>query len=175
MGCSRRTARGVLREDGATIRHPNEAATGTVGDMAEVIYFIQSRDGGPIKIGLSRRPVKRLKSLQIGRHDELQIIAQAHGTLGDEQKLHSRFARYRLHGEWFEPCEELMAMSRWAWGVLIWTCLLTYGDAGYIGALRRGLLPRPDPTTYETGHLAGFLLWAAGLYVWTVIDRRRHH
>src|SRR5438067_407003 len=78
--------------------------------MVEIVYFIQSKNGGPIKIGLSRRPVKRLKSLQIGRHDELQIVAQAQGTLADERGLHSKFAKYRLQGEWFEPCEELMAL-----------------------------------------------------------------
>jgi len=72
------------------------------------VYFIQSIGGGPIKIGHSDSPIKRLATLQTSHYEKLTILATVDGGLTTETKLHERFSKDRLHGEWFTPSEELM-------------------------------------------------------------------
>ena len=69
-------------------------------------YFIQSVDGGPIKIGSSINPNERLKRLQTSHHSELRIIGIIKKNI--ERELHQRFNVYRLSGEWFNPEEKLI-------------------------------------------------------------------
>jgi len=70
-------------------------------------YFVQSVDGGPIKIGITRTsPEARLSGLQTGSPLQLRIVGL---IAGDQEKmLHERFAKIRLHGEWFTPTDELI-------------------------------------------------------------------
>jgi hypothetical protein len=65
------------------------------------IYFIQSGEDGPIKIGLSHDPTKRLPQLQTGNHVDLRLRHVIPGDLGVEQTLHERFEPARIRGEWF--------------------------------------------------------------------------
>lgn len=68
-------------------------------------YFIQAVSGGPIKIGKAFLPKARLKDLQIGNPEELQLV----GVLGEdrEEALHRQFREERIRGEWFEATERL--------------------------------------------------------------------
>jgi len=67
------------------------------------VYFIQSEQGGPIKIGSASNVEQRLESLQTAHAYPLKIIAVfPHAGLKTEKMLHERFAKYRLNGEWFE-------------------------------------------------------------------------
>ena len=73
------------------------------------VYFIQSVVGGPIKIGVSYCPEFRLVDLQHFSPFELKIIAViSNGGYEKERGLHKRFAKNRLHGEWFKPNSEIL-------------------------------------------------------------------
>lgn len=72
------------------------------------LYFIGS-DNGPIKIGISISPYKRLKQLQTSHPYRLKILAIVAGGCQQEPEYHERFAAFRLEGEWFEPRPELLA------------------------------------------------------------------
>lgn len=77
-----------------------------------VIYFIQSENGGPIKIGYADDLAKRLVSLQTSRPDKLVVVASFVGTIAHEKELHARFSHVREMGEWFTPVPELMDLIR---------------------------------------------------------------
>lgn len=72
------------------------------------VYFIGG-DAGPIKIGSSNSPLERLATFQTGSPVVLRIHALAWGGLQKEREYHERFAAHRLHGEWFEPHEDILA------------------------------------------------------------------
>ena len=74
------------------------------------VYFLQVEGGGPIKIGCSRDPLNRLRSLMFWCPYRLMIVATAPGCRIAEAALHERFAADRLHGEWFRPAPALMAL-----------------------------------------------------------------
>jgi Meiotically up-regulated gene 113 len=65
------------------------------------IYFIQSGEHGPIKIGFSNKPTRRVPELQTGNPDELLLRHVIPGDLTVERKLHERFEPARIRGEWF--------------------------------------------------------------------------
>jgi hypothetical protein len=65
------------------------------------IYFIQSGEDGPIKIGFSNRPDRRLPELQTGNPRELILRHVIPGDTSVERQLHARFEPARIRGEWF--------------------------------------------------------------------------
>ena len=67
----------------------------------EFVYFIQSVNGGPIKIGYAENVNTRLNELQIGNPEELQVIKTIRGGRDVETTIHEAFKQYRLRGEWF--------------------------------------------------------------------------
>lgn len=75
------------------------------------IYFIQAKGGGPIKIGLSRNPQMRLRTIQMSHPEKLvlrRVIPVHDGTIyRAEKQVHKMFAEYRLRGEWFRAAPEL--------------------------------------------------------------------
>ena len=74
-----------------------------------MIYFIQSNDSGPIKIGYtSGDPEHRLAALQSASPEPLKLLCYTHGTQKEEGKIHALFNVYRINGEWFEPVEVLL-------------------------------------------------------------------
>lgn len=73
------------------------------------VYFIQAIEGGPIKIGMSQNPERRLADLQVGSPVRLRIIGVAVGGQQREAALHRRLAKHRVHGEWFADAPEVMA------------------------------------------------------------------
>jgi hypothetical protein len=71
-------------------------------------YFVQSVRGGSIKIGKTKQdPNKRLRELQTGSPEELQIVGLYKGDI--EAELHSKFKDLRTHGEWFDNKPELVS------------------------------------------------------------------
>lgn len=73
------------------------------------VYFIQSVDSLRIKIGVAKDPVDRLRSLQTGCPERLELIATIPcAGVEQERKLHRQFRRDKIHGEWFEPTILLM-------------------------------------------------------------------
>lgn len=74
-----------------------------------MIYFIQSGEDGPIKIGYSKNdPQERKSTFDTGNPDNLRLLGVMEGELLDEQKLQDRFDYARKKGEWFWPVRELV-------------------------------------------------------------------
>lgn len=72
------------------------------------VYFIKRGvRRGPIKIGFSAKPKKRLAQLQTSHPDQLILLGTVPGTPSLEQEIHQRFKHIRLGGEWFSPTAEL--------------------------------------------------------------------
>lgn len=73
------------------------------------VYFIQTAGENAIKIGYAKEPQKRRAELQTGHHEELTVVGViARGDMALERKLHDRFAKSHIRGEWFRPTEELL-------------------------------------------------------------------
>ncbi len=80
----------------------------------DVVYFVQSAMGGPIKIGITSDLEARMKVLQMCCPFVLRVLHAVRGVdRSFESALHKRFAHYRLHGEWFENTRELMELIEW--------------------------------------------------------------
>lgn len=74
------------------------------------VYFIQAAGNGRVKVGYTGGPVaQRLRQLQVGSPVELRVLSTRPGTRATETALHRKLARWRSHGEWFEPSPEVMA------------------------------------------------------------------
>jgi len=72
------------------------------------VYFVQEEDNGLIKIGYSKNPNRRLKSLQINNPRKLNILKVIDGAMCRETYLHHRCSRFNAKGEWFHPHSELI-------------------------------------------------------------------
>jgi transcriptional regulator with XRE-family HTH domain len=73
------------------------------------VYFVQVGSDGPIKIGKANDVAFRIQALQTAAPGPLRLLAVAAGGLAEEQRLHERFSKHRLHGEWFSPHPDLLA------------------------------------------------------------------
>jgi sRNA-binding protein len=74
------------------------------------VYFVQAGPGGPIKIGIADDLAARVAGLQTANAAKLSLLTWCHGGLPRERELHRQFAALRLHGEWFQPGDELRAL-----------------------------------------------------------------
>lgn len=72
------------------------------------VYFIQCGEAGPIKIGLSRCPNRRLAQLQTAHSEPLRLLHAEPGDRVDEEGMHAWFAHARIRGEWFHPTIRLI-------------------------------------------------------------------
>ena len=78
------------------------------------VYFVLSGDQH-VKIGHTRNARVRLTELQIATHTPLRLVALLPGGAAREAALHRRFARFRVHGEWFRfegPLVEAVVTAR---------------------------------------------------------------
>lgn len=71
-------------------------------DTREGVYLIQASSGS-VKVGYSKDAESRIKQLQTGNAEPLTLVDVLDLDQSGEKALHKRFARLRLHGEWFEP------------------------------------------------------------------------
>jgi hypothetical protein len=82
-----------------------------------VIYFAQSVDGGPVKIGTAVDVDRRIAQLEAYYGRQLAVLAILPGGPDEEAAIHERFAHLRLDGkgrcgrqpEQFRPAADLMA------------------------------------------------------------------
>jgi hypothetical protein len=73
------------------------------------LYFIQGDDGGPIKIGRTLDPARRITRLQTGYpFGQLRFIALVRAFRSSEASLHEFFAEHRIRGEWFAPGDSVL-------------------------------------------------------------------
>ncbi len=68
-----------------------------------MIYFIQAGENGPIKIGKSDDPERRLKQLQTAHHKELKLLWVEDGAEEKESAYHEDFKDHNIKNEWFRP------------------------------------------------------------------------
>src|SRR5687768_10537055 len=67
------------------------------------IYLIHAVDTKRYKIGFTDTTIaKRMRGLQTSCPFDLELVSQRSGELMLEQRLHSKLAKYRKRGEWFE-------------------------------------------------------------------------
>lgn len=72
--------------------------------MTGFVYFIEAVGAEAIKIGFSRNPAKRLRSMASGSPFPLRLLAVFPATQSAELVLHDELWAYRTHGEWFNDC-----------------------------------------------------------------------
>ena len=67
------------------------------------VYLIRGNDG-KYKIGIAKNPAQRIKQLQTGNSDKLQLIEtyQSENAFKIETSLHHQYGHLRAHGEWFD-------------------------------------------------------------------------
>lgn len=73
-----------------------------------MIYFVQVENDGPIKIGFAADIHKRISELQIANPYELSLIGCMRGDKEKEKRLHKKFVKYWIRGEWFKPGKKLL-------------------------------------------------------------------
>jgi hypothetical protein len=76
-------------------------------DPPSVVYFVSY--GTAIKIGYSTNLRKRLGALQAGVPERVVLEFSCAGDMRMEKELHQRFARDRLHSEWFRYSDTIKA------------------------------------------------------------------
>jgi hypothetical protein len=104
------------------------------------VYVIRGPDG-PVKIGVAKRPITRLKTLQTGNPHRLRLLLVVPGSEKLESLLHHRFAANRVaDSEWFYG-EGVAAIVQFV------TALAMYSVRNHDGGM--------DPTP-----LAGFPDWS---------------
>ncbi|MGH1372954.1 MAG: GIY-YIG nuclease family protein [Cellvibrionaceae bacterium] len=85
------------------------AVTGGTNANEGYVYFISGKASGDIKIGFSKNPWARLKSLQTANSKSLKLLAKIGATQECETWLHNHFKDQRKNGEWFGRNEKLLA------------------------------------------------------------------
>lgn len=78
------------------------------------VYFVQAVTLGLVKIGYAVRSADRLRTLQVGSPDRLELIGRiaCQDPEAVERALHIRFRALRSHGEWFRGEPELLDYIR---------------------------------------------------------------
>lgn len=70
---------------------------------SEGIYIIQNENGGPIKIGQTDNITARIEQLQTGNPYKLMLRYYCECMpYGTETMLHTKYAQFNVHGEWFD-------------------------------------------------------------------------
>uniref|UniRef100_UPI003F49232F GIY-YIG nuclease family protein n=1 Tax=Streptomyces sp. CA-141956 TaxID=3240051 RepID=UPI003F49232F len=70
--------------------------------MTTYTYVIGEAGSSAVKIGMSNTPERRLREIQAHSPVRVTILWTHPGGHPLEQALHSHFAAYRMHGEWFD-------------------------------------------------------------------------
>ena len=74
-------------------------------DMPDMyVYAIREKETGRVKLGISKHPEERLKQLQAGNSQKLELVAykKAENRFKDEKVAHSDNKDKHIRGEWFE-------------------------------------------------------------------------
>lgn len=77
------------------------------GDKKGYVYFIYCDSDESIKIGFSKNPKTRLKSLQTANPSSLILLKYVPGNMEDEWKIQDKFKHLLVNGEWYKATREL--------------------------------------------------------------------
>lgn len=91
----------IWRQSEASSRSPRERKKPSPTN----IYLMVDKNTGLHKIGRSKTPVTRERTLQ-SEKPTIEIIFHTAGTVKDEKHLHEKFNAKRVRGEWFNLSEE---------------------------------------------------------------------
>lgn len=79
-----------------------------------MLYLIVNESKTKCKIGFSKDPEKRLKALQTGNPEKLEVLATYPAGRIEEIKYHRMFAYLKLNGEWFSFSPQIAELVyRW--------------------------------------------------------------
>lgn len=70
-------------------------------------YVVQAGTVGPIKIGQSVHPVRRIRDLQACCPFQLNFLVALSAKIHPEKEIHAGLDEARIHGEWFTWCREV--------------------------------------------------------------------
>ena len=73
------------------------------------VYFIAD-EHGRVKIGNATNPEDRLRALQTGNPDQLQLLRVIAGDEATETWLHKHFDALHIKGEWFHYHDEMLTI-----------------------------------------------------------------
>lgn len=68
----------------------------------QFIYLIQAKNSNRFKIGIAADPANRLRQLQTGSPQKLELKAVVIGNRNTEFSFHKKLWKYNCGGEWFE-------------------------------------------------------------------------
>jgi len=77
-----------------------------------MVYFVQSGNAGPIKIGYASTMAlltSRLLGLQSSNPEPIQCLGFMEGARQDEYRTQASFSQYHIHGEWFRANDTLLS------------------------------------------------------------------
>lgn len=93
-----------------------------------MIYFLLAPKAKAVKIGYSKDVDSRIRTLQTGNHETLQLLGTIEGTMQLERLIHDELKRYRVIGEWFDfkrPIrafvETCISTGDWVKARTVWT------------------------------------------------------
>lgn len=72
-----------------------------------MVYLILNKATRACKIGYTNNVKRRVRQLQTGSSEKLELMTSIEGSLVDEKELHRFFNEYRITGEWFTWCEDI--------------------------------------------------------------------
>lgn len=103
----RKPAAGTGKGRAHQVGNPATDPLATIGYWRErlsdplFVYFIQSGDSGPVKIGQANDPAKRMAHLQCGNPLPLRLRAVVLAGVDLESDLHGLWRNACVGGEWF--------------------------------------------------------------------------
>ncbi len=115
----------------------------TGGSVIKHIYLVASDPNRAIKVGVSDKPLERIKALQIGSHETYYFVLCQAVNYADEveKSLHFFLAPYKKRGEWFEIPAEVMDNLKH----LLWSMDLNDDCKACNGEYNRKVLNIPEP------------------------------
>jgi hypothetical protein len=81
-------------------------------DFSSYIYFVYAPRAQRIKIGITKDVPKRIRQLQTGSSEPLEVIVVVRGSRDHEKAWHICFASLRQHGEWFTAHPYLLRLIK---------------------------------------------------------------
>ena len=92
----------LVADGSITLNRALQGSLSGCGAPEHHVYAIAANNVDMVKIGVSSSVNARLEALQCGSPVELSIVGILYGAGFDaEKRLHSKYAEYHSHGEWY--------------------------------------------------------------------------
>lgn len=74
------------------------------------VYFFQLENAGPIKVGVSEKPLERLKQIQSANPYKVNCLFFFNTKYPVESYIRNKFKDSNLEGEWYKPSRKLLCL-----------------------------------------------------------------